>query len=489
MRQNPKNTYSTYKASGLGWLGEVPTHWQIRRLRTVAEMRVSNVDKHSREGELPVRLCNYMDVYKNDRINLAMPFMSATASRDEVRRFRLERDDVLITKDSEAWDDIGVPALVAESADDLLTGYHLALLRPTTEIIGSYLARTLQSKGVAYQFHVRANGVTRYGLTHTGIQSVQLPLPPLPEQRAIVRYLDYVDRRIRRYVTAKRKLIALLEEDKQAVINQAVTRGLDSNVRLKPSGVEWLGDVPEHWEVGPLKRAFLSLDYGISESASDSGNIRLLTMGHLKDGQIMVPNDGGVDSVAPHLLLEKGDLLFNRTNSQELVGKVGLFVGYDSPVTFASYLVRMRPQPSHEPEYLNVALNDFSFISRARREAIPSLHQSNLNPTRYGRIHIALPPWEEQGVILRMLRKETARLRDAIARARRQVNLLEEYRTSLIADVVTGKLDVREAAAHLPDESDDQNLIQGTDSSTHDSDEDFYAANNSEDKVPIEAPI
>ena len=133
-------------------------------------------------------------------------------------------------KTPRTWDDIGVPALVAESAHDLLSGYHLALLRPTNEILGSYLARTLQSKGVAYQFHVRANGVTRYGLTHNGIQSVCLPLPPLPEQAAIVRYLDHADRRILRYVTAKRKLIALLEEEKQAVINRAVTRGLDPNV-------------------------------------------------------------------------------------------------------------------------------------------------------------------------------------------------------------------------------------------------------------------
>ena len=161
---------------------------------------------------------------------------------------------MLITKDSEAWDDIGVPALVTEAADDLLSGYHLALLRPFKEILGAYLARTLQSKEVAYQFHIRANGVTRYGLTHTGIKSVCIPLPPLPEQAAIVRYLDYVDRRIRRYVAAKRKLIALLEEEKQAVVNQAVTRGLDPNVRLKPSGVEWLGHVPEHWEVRRLSQ-------------------------------------------------------------------------------------------------------------------------------------------------------------------------------------------------------------------------------------------
>ena len=367
----PSKVYPCYKPSADEWLGNVPAHWEVRRLRTVADMRVSNVDKHTNENEIPVRLCNYVDVYKNDRISLAMPFMTATASRDEIERFRLERDDVLITKDSEAWDDIGVPALVTEAADDLLSGYHLALLRPFKEILGAYLARTLQSKEVAYQFHMRANGVTRYGLTHTGIQSVRIPLPPLPEQAAIVRYLDHADRRIRRYISARRRLIALLEEEKQAVINQAVTRGLDPNVRLKPSGVEWLGDVPEHWEVVPIKRAFQSMDYGISVSASDSGTIRLLTMGHLQDGQVIVPYDGGVDFVDPYLLLQKGDLLFNRTNSQELVAKVGLFVGCSSPVTFASYLVRMRPHPSHDPEYLNLALNGSSFISRARREAMP----------------------------------------------------------------------------------------------------------------------
>ena len=160
---------------------------------------------------------------------------------------------MLITKDSEAWDDIGVPALVTETADDLLSGYHLALLRPFKEILGAYLVRTLPEQRYAYQFHIRATTVTRYGLTHTGIKSICIPLPPLPEQAAIVRYLDHVDRRIRRYVSAKRKLIALLEEEKQAVVSQAVTRGLDPNVRLKPSGVEWLGDVPEHWEVRRLK--------------------------------------------------------------------------------------------------------------------------------------------------------------------------------------------------------------------------------------------
>ena len=479
--------YSAYTPSGVPWLGEVPVHWEVVQLGRIGVF--SKGSGGTKDDEVPdgIPCVRYGDLYTTHThfIRRTRSFVSPARASAYTP---INRGDVLFPTSGETIEEIGKSA-VNLMHTQVFCGGDLIIFRPTVPMEPKFAGYSLDCHSSQTQKSLMGRGITIMHVYSAQLKYFRLPLPPLPEQRTIVRYLDYVDRRIRRYVTAKRKLIALLEEDKQAVINQAVTRGLDSNVRLKPSGVEWLGDVPEHWEVGPLKRAFLSLDYGISESASDSGNIRLLTMGHLKDGQIMVPNDGGVDSVAPHLLLEKGDLLFNRTNSQELVGKVGLFVGYDSPVTFASYLVRMRPQPSHEPEYLNVALNDFSFISRARREAIPSLHQSNLNPTRYGRIHIALPPWEEQGVILRMLRKETARLRDAIARARRQVNLLEEYRTSLIADVVTGKLDVREAAAHLPDESDDQNLIQGTDSSTHDSDEDFYAANNSEDKVPIEAPI
>ena len=247
--------YPYYKSSGVEWLGDVPAHWEVQRIRNVVDMRVSNVDKHVKEDEVSVRLCNYVDVYKNDYIDEQMDFMQATATDDEIARFRLEKDDVLITKDSEAWDDIGVPALVTEPASDLISGYHLALLRPRTdELEGGYLLRALQSKCLAYQFHIEAKGVTRYGLSHDSIKSVWLPLPPLPEQTAIVHYLDQADGRIRRYVSSRERLIELLEEYRQAVIHHAVTRGLDPDVRLKPSGVEWLGDVPAHWEVRRVKQ-------------------------------------------------------------------------------------------------------------------------------------------------------------------------------------------------------------------------------------------
>ena len=215
------------KPSGVEWLGDVPEHWEVRRLRAVAEMRVSNVDKHTTEGEHPVRLCNYVDVYKNDYITQGLFFMVATASENEIERFRLERDDVLITKDSETWDDIGVPALVIEPADDLVSGYHLALLRPSNGTLGAYLFRTLQSKSVAHQFHIKANGVTRYGLTHVGIQSVRIPFPPLAEQAAIFEYLDKATADIDAAIARARRQIELVQEYRTKLISDVVTGKLD----------------------------------------------------------------------------------------------------------------------------------------------------------------------------------------------------------------------------------------------------------------------
>ena len=160
-------------------------------------MRVSNVDKRSKVDERPVRLCNYVDVYKNERVHAGVRFMRATASEQEIDRFRLALGDVLITKDSEDWQDIGVPALVEYVADDLLCGYHVAILRPYTAMVGDYLLRALQSRPIKWQFRVAAAGVTRYGLTHNAIRSVRVSLPPLAEQTAIARFLDHADRRIR----------------------------------------------------------------------------------------------------------------------------------------------------------------------------------------------------------------------------------------------------------------------------------------------------
>ena len=476
--------YPAYKPSGIPWLGGVPEHWHVRRLRTLADMRVSNVDKHTKEDEFPVRLCNYVDVYKHDRIAPAMPFMTATASRDEIERFRLERDDVLITKDSEAWDDIGVPALVTEAADDLLSGYHLALLRPFKEILGAYLARTLQSKEVAYQFHIRANGVTRYGLTHMGIKSVCIPVPSLPEQAAIVRYLDHVDRRIRRYVTAKRKLIDLLEEEKQAVVNQAVTRGLDPNVRLKPSGVEWLGDVPEHWRVRRAKFFYREVD-----ERSTTGTEELMSVSHITG---VTPRKKTVtmflaESNIGYKLCQPGAIVINTMWAYMAALGVARQNGLVSP-SYGVYRPLNTERLNHD--YIDSLLRTEAYRTNylIRSTGITS-SRLRLYPESFLDIPLLCPPSTEQDAIVEHLERTTATTNTAISRARRQIELVREYRTRLIADVVTGKLDVRDVAAQLPDEADDQDPIEESGPLTDGTAEGLYDPDESVEELAMESEV
>jgi type I restriction enzyme S subunit len=141
--------YPAYKPSGMDWVGDIPEHWQVHRLKHIASVQFSSVDKHSIDGEEPVRLCNYVEVYYNDFIKEGLEFMSATATRSEAARFQLRHGDVLVTKDSEAWDDIAVPAYVAEQLDGVLCGYHLAHIRTDLrKLLGEYLFRAFSSSSV-----------------------------------------------------------------------------------------------------------------------------------------------------------------------------------------------------------------------------------------------------------------------------------------------------------------------------------------------------
>jgi len=451
--------YPNMLNSGVPSLGEVPEHWSVRRLRNFADMRVSNVDKHSKEDERPVRLCNYVDVYNNDYIRSSMGLMRATATRDEIDRFRLAVGDVLITKDSEAWNDIGVPSLVRESADDMVSGYHLALLRPfQNRIAGEFLFRSLQSIGVQYQFHVEANGVTRYGLSHAAIKSVWLPGPPLSEQTAIVRFLNHADRRIRHYIRAKQKLIKLLEEQKQAIIHRAVTRGLDPNVRLKSSGVEWLGDVPEHWEIERTKNVF-RLRAQKSGRAHGMELLSIYTHIGVRPRKDLEERGNKASTTDDYWIVKKGDLIVNKLLAW--MGAIGVseYEGVTSPAY--DILMPIRPVCSafyHHLFRTKLYLKQFKQRSRGIMDMRLRLYFDQL-----GQIPIVVPPVDEQSAIVEFYVTSTADLNRTIETAKREIELLREYRIRLIADVVTGKLDVREAAAHLPDEAEDSELLEGID--------------------------
>ena len=468
--------YPTYKDSGVPWLGEMPAHWEMRRLRNTSEMRVSNIDKHTKDEEQPIRLCNYVDVYKNDRIRSGMAFMRATATTDEIERFRLRSGDVLITKDSEAWNDIGVPALVEDTQDDIVSGYHLALLRPFLERVdGGFLFRALQSTAVAYQFHVEANGVTRYGLSHSAIKSVWLPLPSLPEQAAIVRYLDHADRRIQRYIRAKQKLITLLEEQKQALIHRAVTGKVDIRTGLpypayKPSGVEWLGDIPEHWERCRLRNVVSEVTTGSrgwSSYASDTGPL-FIRVANLNRGSLQLRFDDVVRLNLPNTAevartrIKAGDLLVSVT---AYIGSVGVAPEEFEEAYVSQHVARCQPDPGPSSQWLGYVL--LSRVGQTHGQM--SLYggtKDGLSLDDVKNYQILLPPRCEQSHLVRWIERESSSLVRLGDNAKRQINLLREYRTRLIADVVTGKLDVREAASRLPDEVEEPELLDETDALT-----------------------
>lgn len=440
--------YPAVRDSGVEWLGNVPAHWRLARLKAFASVQLSNVDKKSLDGQEAVRLCNYVDVYYNDQITAELDFMAATATADQIRRFSLRAGDVLVTKDSESWTDIAVPAVVLADLPDVLCGYHLAHIRPSEGCYGPFLARAFAAVGPRDQFQIAANGITRYGLTGDAIRAGVFALPPEPEQRAIAAFLDRETARIDALVARKERLIELLREKRTTVISRAVTQGLDPNAPLKDCGVEWLGEIPVRWAVMPLKRLLKRWDYGISESLAGGGRTRVLTMGGIQGGEVIVPDEGGVDEVDERLLLDRGDLLFNRTNSRELVGKVGLFRGTRADrVTFASYLVRMRAADGVAPEWLNYLLNSPGLLGLARSMALLSVNQANLNPTRYTQILVPMPPYSEQVAIADHARRQALRIDALVAKVREAIDHLREYRTALISAAVTGKIDVREEAA------------------------------------------
>ena len=416
-------------------------------------MLVSNVDKHTKEEEIPVRLCNYVNVYKNERISQNLRFMRATASAEEIDRFRLRLGDVIITKDSEAWDDIGVPALVQYAAADLICGYHLAILRPRDGVVlGAFLLRALQSQGVASQYFVAANGVTRYGLSHDGIKSVFLPIPPLPEQSAIVRFLDHADKRIKRCIAAKRRLIELLNEQKQAIIQKAVTRGLDPTVRLKPSGVGWFGDIPEHWELRRVRSLIASIDQGVSPQAeaalADETSWGVLKAGCVNHGVFRerehkrLPKEFAFD---PNLAVRVGDVLVSRAcGSPKLVGSVARVRSLRYPLILSDKTFRLNFREPRMAEFLVLAMNSGYFRIQVEK-AISGAEglANNLPLSALKDFRLAVPCATEAEAITKSLADQTAEIHAVRDSAAGQAVLMGEYRTRLIADVVTGKLDVR----------------------------------------------
>jgi type I restriction enzyme S subunit len=246
--------YRKYKDSGVEWLGEVPEHWQVNRLKLIADVFPSNVDKKEYADEVPVQLCNYTDVYYNDVITADMELMKATASHEQVGKFTLRSGDTILTKDSETADDIAISAYVPNDLPGVVCGYHLSIARPKPGAFGAFIKRVFDAAYIRAQAEVAANGLTRVGLSQYALDNLLVAYPDRDEQSQITIFLDQETAKLDALVAEQRRLIELLKEKRQAVISHAVTKGLDPQAAMKPSGVEWLDTIPQHWAVGQFTR-------------------------------------------------------------------------------------------------------------------------------------------------------------------------------------------------------------------------------------------
>lgn len=222
------NPNVSMKDSGIKWIGEIPKHWDVEKIKNISQVRPSNVDKKTKANEPQILLCNYTDVYNNEFITMDLDFMKATATHDQIRKLSLDVGDVIITKDSESADDIAVPAIVTEKLENVVCGYHLAVIRPNSTIINpKFLFRSFESDRINKQFELGSNGVTRFGLGSYPINNAYICKPPLNEQAEIVQYLDIETSRIAKATDKILKHTELLEEYKTSLIHHVVTGKID----------------------------------------------------------------------------------------------------------------------------------------------------------------------------------------------------------------------------------------------------------------------
>jgi type I restriction enzyme S subunit len=445
--------YLEYWDSGIPWLGEIPVGWSAKRLKYIANVQPSNVDKKSEENEIPVLLCNYVDVYNNPIIDSEIEFMQATATQNEIDKFRLAAGDVVVTKDSESPRDIAVPAYVSKDFIDVLCGYHLTHIRPVA-ILGEYLFRLFQSTQFNGQFVVGANGVTRFGLPQHVTHSAVICIPSLTEQQAIARFLDYKTAQIDALIAKRESLLEKLAEKRTALITQAVTKGLDPNAPMKDSGVAWLGEIPAHWNKCHAKRV-AEISYGVGGEIDRglSEGTNLLSLPNVtKDGRLSVEEHPfcELDELEKSVvLLQKGDLLFNwRNGSSEHLGKTAYF-NLDGEWTHVSFLLKLRFEPTYsDSRYFQYMLNSLRITGFFTSSKAGVNNTFNLN--ELANLWIICPPRDEQQAIANYLDQHTSAIDSMASNIVIAIDTLKEYRTALISNAVTGKIDVRNVALPEP---------------------------------------
>jgi type I restriction enzyme S subunit len=420
--------YAEYKESGSKWLGDVPAQWEVRNLRTLISKRAErdrpDLPLLSVAREKGVFVRSLTDADENHNV---IP--------DDLTNYKVARAGNLVINKMKAWQgSMGI----APCHGIVSPAYFVFDFRITNHAFGQ---RLLRSKPYVAHFAQASDGVRvgQWDLSVPGMRQIPVLVPSEDEQAAIVRFLDHANRKIDGFIRAKRKLIALLGEQKQAIIHRAVTRGLDPNAPLKPSGIPWLGDIPRHWEVAKFKH-FFRVRMGqtfLKPDLSETGELPVLSA--TMSGTVL----GYTSKAKARTLLKEGDLVIPaRGNS---IGYVALVTQLCTSSQTTIQALRI-PNSRLSTRFAHLfSVGNKPFLYPFVQTAIPQIttHEIASNP-------VLLPPMAEQNQICAAVDNRCSGINTAIARTEREIALMQEYRTRLTADVVTGKLDVRPAAAQLP---------------------------------------
>ena len=447
--------YPVMKDSGVEWLGEVPESWEVRRNGRLFAQRNETGFADLCILEVSLRTGVRVRDFENSGRKQVM------SDRDKYKR-ALAGD--IAYNMMRMWQG----AVGVAPVDGLISpAYVVARPLPGTET--RYFERLFRTPMYMQEVDNYSRGIVkdRNRLYWEDFKAMPTCYPPPIEQAAIVRYLDHVDRRVRRLVRAKRKLIGLLEEQKQAIIHRAVTRGLDPNVPLKPSGVDWLGDVPEHWEVRQLGRLgqFFKGSGGTKvDEVADGvpcvryGDLYMMHQFFVIESRTCVTEEKATE----YTPIQHGDVLFAGSGETiEEIGKSAVTL-ISGPACCGGDVIIFRPSIEIDASFLGYATDcpQAAYQKACMGRGITVMHIYG-DESKY--MFVCLPTLPEQSAIVEYLDRATEDINTAVSRADREIEFLREYRTRLIADVVTGKLDVREAAANLPEESDESEPLDETD--------------------------
>lgn len=426
--------YSKYKDSNSEWIGEIPEHWECTRLVNLGTFTASGIDKKINEDEELVKIINFTDIYSNSSnlLNSKRDYMEVTAPSYKVEEHQVKKGDLLFLPSSETFEDLGLSALVDEDLPNTAFSYHVIRLqfdKPFDHRFKKYLANNYN---LLNYFSSEGKGTTRKILNRDSFKDACVVVPPLPEQTQISSYLDNKTSLIDKLINNNKKLIKLLEEKRTALINKVITKGLDPNVKMRDSGIEWIGEIPEHWEVKRLKY----LTQLLTERTRKNQNLNKVALENIQSKTTRyVETDS--EFQADGISFKKGDLLFGKLRPYLVKIWVAEFAGS----AVGDFFVLRNNEDLVSSEYLKYLL-------------ISDLYVQLINGSTFGakmprvswefmtNIKLLLPNLREQAELTSCLESLTREIDDRIKFINRKNKLLKEYRQSLISNVVTGKVKV-----------------------------------------------